>query len=196
MTKIYWVYPISSNSDDSLLGLCRAPGRNEVNPLSKDKHLNLKEDIQNFVKLNVKVIICLLNKYELSHIGIELKIYKEICQYNEINLIVFPIIEMSIPETKIEKIDSEIIDPIFEDLNNKKRVVIHCRGGIGRAGTIAALILLKSDSLKSSDETFVYLRKTRHEKCVESAKQENYVRAYERFLKLKNKLIKKKPVEF
>jgi protein tyrosine phosphatase (PTP) superfamily phosphohydrolase (DUF442 family) len=177
LTRIFWVFPLSPDPEaGGCIGLCRAPGRNYVD--AKDKSVNLKEDLRHFSKQGIRTIVCLLNKYELRHIGIELAKYEQLCAQAGISLVHFPIVEMSVPEVPVYGIDSAILNHIHNKISAQENVLVHCRGGIGRAGTIAALFLLKTGTLPSPVEAFKYLRERRHPKCVESSRQEQYVTSY------------------
>ena len=56
-------------------------------------------DVKNFAELaQVKLIVCLLNDYEIRSIGCDLKKYEAACLKNGIELFKYPIIEMAPPE--------------------------------------------------------------------------------------------------
>jgi len=63
-------------------------------------------------------------------------------------------------------------------------MISHCRGGIGRAGLLAACVLLATGSEKTSQEAILKVRKIRDKRCVESRKQEEFIKKYRDFLQL------------
>ena len=56
------------------------------------------------------------------------------------------------------------------------RVVVHCRGGVGRAGTIAACVLV--DQGLTADAAIAAVRAARDARAVETAEQTEFVRRY------------------
>jgi protein-tyrosine phosphatase len=57
-------------------------------------------------------------------------------------------------------------------------VLIHCRGGVGRAGLLACCILSYLCDFKSYKKVIEFVRKRRDKRCVESRKQEDFVKDY------------------
>ena len=182
-TKIFWVFPINTNAQNAILGMCRAPGRNYLETNAKLKHENLISDVANFKKQGVNVVICLLNKYELRYIGIDLQTYQDQCKIHNIEFMLFPIVEMAPPEQSPQEIDDKLLTQLCQKIQKREKMIIHCRGGVGRAGTIVALILLKMGLFENSKTAIEYLRKVRHPKCVESYRQEQYVFNFEKYIK-------------
>ena len=53
-----------------------------------------------------------------------------------------PITDNHCPDSRFKKEWLKIKDEILQSLNKGEKILIHCRGGQGRAGTIAAEILI------------------------------------------------------
>ena len=66
-------------------------------------------------------------------------------------------------------------------LEDKGNVLIHCRGGVGRAGLLACCVLLNYGVFASPRKAIEYVRKRRDKRCVESRKQEDFVKEYFEF---------------
>ena len=66
---------------------------------------------------------------------------------------------------------------IDEKLSAGKNVLLHCVGGLGRSGLVAASYL-KSKFDISSDEAISLVRQFRSERAVENRLQEDFVREY------------------
>ena len=75
------------------------------------------------------------------------------------------------PPEDIAKFHKEVVvvlsKHIQEDSGN---VLIHCRGGIGRAGLLACCILSYLCDFKSHLKVIEFVRKRRDKRCVESRK--------------------------
>lgn len=165
-------------------GICAAPGKNLAKGRDGRTH---KRDIAVDVKyfrevVGIDVIICLLNKYELRTIGVDLDKYQQACTENNVQLIVYPIVEMGIPAHSHQEFDATIVSLIIETINNKKKVICHCRGGIGRAGTVASCTLIKAKLCKGPKNAISTVRSLRDPKCVESRKQEDFITAYHKIV--------------
>lgn len=64
---------------------------------------------------------------------------------------------------------------VHAELDAGGRVLVHCKGGLGRAGMVAALILVERGM--APDEAVKAVRRARGPGAIETAAQERYVRA-------------------
>ena len=164
---------LSSKFNGSIY-LSQCPGKNIFNKkIGKIIYSNLEADILYFSKLNVTTILCLLNDYEMKSIGVNISLYKKLCKEHSINFIQFPIIEMSIPENSY-LFYSNIILEILDCLKSSS-ILIHCRGGIGRSGMVGAILIGIIMNL-SAKESIKFIRSKRGKNCVETSRQENFVK--------------------
>lgn len=77
----------------------------------------------------------------MRSIGVIPKDYQLACNKFGITICKYPVLEMAAPED-INKFDSEVVQIILESLLIKQEnVIIHCRGGIGRAGVLACCVI-------------------------------------------------------
>ena len=166
---------------DGVLGLCYCPGKNISSGRDNKTHRNNLENDQKHFKENlcVNTIVCLLNKYEQKTLGVDKDNYIKLCSKLEIQLLFYEIDEMSTPKDPVESIDEVLLENLVQKLIEfNGKIIIHCRGGVGRAGTIAALILIKLGFFDRTKEVLKYLRAIRNPRCVESKKQEDYIINY------------------
>ena len=138
---------------------------------------NIQTDLSNFKSQEISIIICLLNDYELRSIGVNVDQYKHTCARLEITFIQYPIIEMAAPDS-IGSLEANVMVPVIQALTEGRVVLIHCRGGIGRAGTIACCLLLKLHISSSPNQAISLVRSRRDNRCVESRKQEDFIKRY------------------
>lgn len=109
-----------------------------IAPGKKDHRWNrdLQMDL-NIIKQNgVQTIVCLLEWSEMTMLGIA--DYPRIAQENGLIFYHLPIKDRNIPLKK--EIDA-LIPTIVQRLSNGQNVLVHCRGGLGRAGTVCACCL-------------------------------------------------------
>lgn len=91
----------------------------------------------------------------------------------------YPIQDMKTPRT-LESLD-RLVNAILELLRHNKNVMIHCFGGKGRTGLVAAALLIKSKKAPATGAV-AYVRKLRPG-AVETRQQLGFLVAYERMVK-------------
>ena len=124
------------------------------------------------------MILCLLNDSELRHLGVNVKDYKLACEKNNVIFYQYPIIEMAPPED-LPTFKIDVIDVIHSHLSSDSgHVLIHCRGGVGRAGLVTCCVLSTLCLFPSPKKVIEFVRKRRDKRCVESRKQEDFVAKY------------------
>lgn len=90
------------------------------------------------------------------------------------------------PPDDLESFKTNVIDVICDHLRNGNgNVLVHCRGGVGRAGLVTCCVLSELCSFPSDDSSssgpklaIEFVRKRRDKRCVESRKQEDFVAKY------------------
>lgn len=154
------------------LGLTFAPGKKQKGAITGNWDRDLKSDIETLRnKYKVDTLISLVEDFELE----ELKITNlvEVCLDNGLDIIRFPIPDGSVPE----------LDEDFEDLTMEIRarleagetVVIHCKGGLGRAGTLASCIVLEASDVEIEPDEAIRLVLEARPGAVENELQEAFI---------------------
>jgi len=87
-----------------------------------------------------------------------------------LNWIHFPIPDGDYPRSGVYQLRKKLLSY----LNNDERVVVHCRGGLGRAGTLAATMLVDSGEY-SPEESILKVRAVRRG-AIENEGQEQFIR--------------------
>lgn len=96
-----------------------------------------------------------------------------------LEVVEFPIKDVDTPRKAQSAEYENLIEKLIRLLQDGKTIVVHCRGGLGRTGTVAASMLAASSG-RASDEAISIVRSVRSERAVETRKQEEYVRTFER----------------
>ena len=130
MISISWI-PIGKKN---LLGVSQFPGKNLQNIFDLSSFL---KDLQIIKKQKVKIVVSLLPDNEKNKLGLDDLIWSK----EEVEYIQFPINDFSVPPKKKFNELKKLISFIKENLMLSKHVLIHCNGGKGRSGMIAALVL-------------------------------------------------------
>ncbi len=88
----------------------------------------------------------------------------------------FPIVDVDVPKSERMNEFSDYVDGLVAVARDGKTVVIHCRGGIGRSGTVAACCLVRL-GLKVHDA--IKATRTARPGAVETSAQEKWVASFE-----------------
>ena len=159
MISISWI-PIGKKN---LLGVSQFPGKNLQNIFDLSSFL---KDLQIIKKQKVKIVVSLLPDNEKNKLGLDDLIWSK----EEVEYIQFPINDFSVPPKKKFNELKKLISFIKENLMLSKHVLIHCNGGKGRSGMIAALVLKamkEKDTIKKVRENVVG--------AIETEEQETFV---------------------
>lgn len=127
-------------------------------------------DVRAMQGMGITLVICLIADIEIRSIGCNIKQYEASCQKSGIELFKYPIVEMAPPKDLNIWNEQVVLKAVKHILEGKGNVLIHCRGGIGRAGTLACNILSSLFEFKSSKHLIKYVREHRDKRCVESTK--------------------------
>ena len=160
MISISWI-PIGKKN---LLGVSQFPGKNLQNIFDLS---SFSKDLQIIKKQKVKIVLSLLPDNEKNKLGLDDLIWSK----EEVEYIQFPINDFSVPPKKKFNELKKLISFIEENLMLSKYVLIHCNGGKGRSGMIAALVL---KAMKEKDP----IKKVREKVigAIETEEQEIFVK--------------------
>lgn len=89
---------------------------------------------------------------------------------------VMPIIDMAVPDNVHDAF--ELISSISADVGAGQGVLVHCMQGVGRAGMIAACVLLHLGCAANATCAIQTVRKKRHKRAVQTSRQEEFVHWY------------------
>jgi ADP-ribosyl-[dinitrogen reductase] hydrolase len=139
------------------LGITFAPGKKQKDALTGSWLRDLAKDVHRLAKhYQIKTLVSMVEPWEMEELQIQDEF--EECKRNGIKTYHYPIVDDHIPETPEEfaKLVREVVD---NALRKEQNVVVHCKGGLGRAPTFACACLLYSG--KSLDEAVKMVRTAR-----------------------------------
>jgi protein-tyrosine phosphatase len=148
-------------TDPGQLGLTLLPGR-------RDKGRIMEHDIAVLKDSGVTHVITLATTQELHDYGVGtlLSAYAEAGLVNRH----MPVLDQKVPDRE----DMErLIQWMAAELSGGARMVVHCVGGLGRAGTVAACYL--RDRQCTDAEALAIVRQSRSQRAVETRIQEDFV---------------------
>jgi len=115
-------------------------------------------------------VITLITYEELALLGVE-SLGEEVAR-RHMTWFHLPIVDVSIPDTAFERRWGGVAGDLHGRLRQGQNVLVHCRGGLGRAGTIAARLLIELGW--SPADAISRVRKVRPG-AIETREQEKYV---------------------
>lgn len=139
--SIYPIFQIDCGETLGSIGISFCPGIKDPEPSVGARNRNLNQDIGVIASWGARAVLTLMEnqeliKYGVSNIGEMVLSHKMFWYHN-------PILDMETPDSNFESRWSEI-GPLFRSfITSGKSIFIHCRGGLGRSGMIAARLLVE-----------------------------------------------------
>jgi protein-tyrosine phosphatase len=158
------------------VGMTFAPGKFQINAMTGSWHRSLEADLSRLARVHeVTDLVCLLEDEELDELRIEALV--ERASAHGITVHRLPIRDQYTPaQAELESLLAQV--PQWREQG--RRVVFHCKGGLGRAGTVAACCLI--DAGIDAQEAIVRVRAARAG-AIENPAQERFVREFEAYVR-------------
>jgi len=159
------------------IGLTFCPGKITEGLYSGIWERDLVTDINAVKTWGGKVLISLMEDHEFSLLGVP-DFASVLPSVKGLEWLHLPIKDMQIPDGQFEKNWDTIGADIHKRLSDGDSIVIHCRGGLGRTGLLAARILVEFGM--EPVQAVAAVRQSR-ERSIETYLQEHYIltRAWE-----------------
>jgi protein-tyrosine phosphatase len=165
--RVDWVHAGTSGR----LGMTIAPGKTgSPSRFGYQHHRDLGADLDRLAAMKTKVLVSLIEDHELQSLGIPNLVAQ--AQERGIQVIRFPIPDLGTPNLQAAK---TVVAKIAAALKDGKNVVVHCRGGNGRTGTIAACTLVALG--KSPGQALATVRVPRPN-AAETRGQEQFIQTF------------------
>jgi len=146
------------------------PGREYTNVFSID----LMEEFFNFLDSNrYRSLVSLVEVHEFDQFISYPKFEEKIGKRN-FSWFFHPLKDMTAPDEIFRERFFETQSHLLENLRSGKKIAIHCKGGLGRSGTIAALLLRHLGF--SAEKSIELVRKSRPG-AIETEEQEIFIQS-------------------
>lgn len=155
------------------LGLTFAPGKVQASPMSgEDWNRDVRIDLRRIRShYGADIIVGLIEDHEFDELEINhLEATAEAFSFSYRR---FPIRDWGVPDD-LAGFD-ELVDELIEELMSQRTVVVHCKGGLGRAGTLAGSVLVRSGA--APEDAIAAVRAARPG-AIENDLQETFVRNF------------------
>ncbi|XP_040267511.1 cyclin-dependent kinase inhibitor 3 isoform X2 [Bufo bufo] len=130
----------------------------------------LPEEIK---KLDIQDVFIFCTTSELSYYRVPTLIQ----EYSKQDIVVhhYPFLDGDVPE-----LDTcyKILENLKTSMDNSRKTLIHCYGGLGRSCVIAACLLLWLDDKMTPEEAINLVRATRGRGAIQTVKQYNFVNEF------------------
>jgi protein-tyrosine phosphatase len=154
------------------LGMTFAPGKTQSSAISGNWNRDLAADLTRLREFyHADTLVSLIEDEEL--ITLQIRNLEHECRNHEIELLRFPLRDVSIP-TSLKEF-ARLIQGTVERLNENKTVVIHCKGGLGRAGMTTACAIIVASGNKINGAEAIKMVRAARKGTVETPEQERFV---------------------
>ncbi|MFK7601556.1 cyclin-dependent kinase inhibitor 3 family protein [Deinococcus sp. SM5_A1] len=153
------------------LGLTFAPGKKGRSVIQRGvtHDRDVHTDMQTLAADGVNVLAPLIEDFEFDMLGMDG--YHAAADLNNLEVKAYAIPDQHAPGKRADF--AAFIDELMTDLLDGRGVVVHCRGGLGRAGLTAACLLVQGGM--TADRAIELVRETRDRKAIETSEQVQFV---------------------
>lgn len=161
------------------LGMSFCAGKKDVGFFSRVVwERDLETDVLAIANWGARTWLNLMEESDIKVVSLDPMIFKNTIENLAIKYLHFPIVDAGVPTEADEKHWQEEISPsVLSELTQGKKVFVHCRGGLGRTGIIAARILFDAGVLSDADEIMKTVRAARNS-AIENSIQEGWIRKF------------------
>lgn len=164
---------VTVGSCSGLIGITLCPGKCSDSLYGPAWKRDLDEDLDAIRRWGAKAVVTLVEDHELKSLQVEqigVKVRERDMQWYHL-----PIVDVQPPGIGFEKVWAQSGPALCNLLVEGGRLLVHCRGGLGRAGTVAALLLTAAGETPRSA-----IRRVRDARlgAIETPAQEAYVLAW------------------
>ncbi|MBN5019678.1 cyclin-dependent kinase inhibitor 3 family protein [Stenotrophomonas maltophilia] len=161
------------------IGVTFAPGKYQEVSMTGAWARDLEADILAIRHWGAKHLISLLEPWEFKDLRIES--LPEVAAAKGISWYGLPITDGAAPDDRLLQDWLQLSTEFVADMRSGQKVVVHCKGGLGRAGTVAAMLLLQSGEAKKASDA-IHMVRHAMPGAVETRAQEEFIELWARSL--------------
>ena len=150
-----------------------APGKKQAVAMTGSWNRDLDLDLRAVRDWGSSTLVTLLEPLEFDEL--EIASLPECASAHGLKWIGLPIKDGAAPDARFLAPWRQTGAELVRALHEGRSVVFHCKGGLGRAGTAASILLLDSGAVQSADEAMSLVRSVRPG-AIETAEQEKFIR--------------------
>ncbi len=153
------------------IGITLCPGKTDPDGMSRHHARNLEADLDAIAHWGATAVVSLITDEEFD--GLSVRDLPEAVRDRHMEWLHAPIPDGCPPGRDFEDEWTSAGEPMRDRLRLGFDVLVHCRGGLGRAGTVAARLLVELGA--SPDEAISRVRDAQSPHAIQTAAQEAHV---------------------
>ena len=157
-------------TNNAAIGIIPCPGRNHIDKSGNLWRRDLTKDLEVIEAWGATAILSLIESCEFDCLGVPN--FPNVVSERTISWYHLPIPDMSSPKQAFLNAWEDSGEEILRDLEHGQRIILHCAGGLGRSGMLAAKLLVALGT--SPSEAIEQVRHARSG-AIETAEQESYI---------------------
>lgn len=157
------------------IGVTFAPGKRQDVAMTGSWYRDLDLDLEAMRSWGASHLISLIEPWEFEELKITALPDRAVS--HGLRWYGLPIVDGAAPDSTFLKEWKELESPICNALLEGRRAVVHCKGGLGRAGTVACMLLIGTKTSLSSTDAIQRVREVRPG-AIETSEQENFLRTW------------------
>jgi ADP-ribosyl-[dinitrogen reductase] hydrolase len=169
------IVPLATGCGNGLIALTFCPGKKQADADSGVWDRDLETDLRAIKDFPTKGLVTLMEAHELEAVGVPTNLLREKASQFGLEWYHLPIRDVDIPDERFEDLWTYSGLRLRSLLKTGQNIVIHCKGGLGRTGTVAARLLVELG--RDPESAIRAVRETRPG-SIESSEQEDYVRRW------------------
>jgi len=168
------INPVAIRDGRGVIGLTFCPGKKHQGLYSGAWNRELRTDLQAIQTFGAKALVTLMESEELEEVNVPAGLLAEWAREFGFEWHHLPVKDVHTPDERFEDLWTYSGLRLRSMLARGEKVVIHCRGGLGRTGTVAGRLLVE---FGDEPETAIQKIRAARPGSVETGAQEEYVRA-------------------
>ena len=173
LTHPLQIAEVTAPGTQGMIGITFCPGKMQPTAMSGSWNRDLGLDLDAIRHWGASTVITLIEHHEMKDSGVQV-ISAEVAARG-MDWLHMPITDVSIPDHRFDAAWKEEGQRLIAAVREGGRVLVHCKGGLGRAGTVAALMLVELGM--DADDAIRTVRAARSG-AIETPAQEQFVRTY------------------
>jgi ADP-ribosyl-[dinitrogen reductase] hydrolase len=153
------------------IGMTICPGKKQIGAISGDWDRDLAEDLDVIARWGASAVVSVILAKELRELKVhdlgDEVIARKMSWYH------LPVPDGGVPDFRFEEIWVQIGSELRGALRAGKKILIHCKGGLGRTGTVAARLMVELG--EAPDDAIRKVREARRG-AIENFEQEQHIR--------------------
>ena len=155
-----------------VVGMTLCPGKVQPHAATGPWDRDLARDMDVIARFGASILITLMESHELAT-AVAAEAISDAARARGIKWLHLPIVDLNVPDAAFERTWLDAGKTVRRALRQGAKVVVHCRGGRGRSGLLAARILVE---LGMDPETAMSEVRVANPLAIETTVQEEHVR--------------------